>query len=407
MPSRTQVAIIGGGIAGASIAYHLSELGVRDVTLFEQGDLVSGTTSHAPGLVGQLRSSATLMRLLMQSVALYRAMSFEGVPGYIGEGSLRLASSAARWSQLKKQAEQARTIGLEAQLIGPGEIRALAPLLDLTGVEGALHIPSDGSATAPILARALMRDAQARGVAVYTHCRVHNIELENGRVQAIVTADHRIECETLVVAAGIWSPVIARMAGVSLPLTPMVHQYAVSADLPELSGRIIPNLRDPDNLIYCRQREKCLIFGGYERIPATFSADAIPDRPDPTLQAFDAARFADLHGAAVQRIPALASVPIAQSVCGLESFTIDGGFLLGPATSLPNLWMACGFCAHGVSSAGGVGRALAEWIVHGDPGLDLAELTLKRFGGREFDTEEIRRGALRVYRSYYDLPAPG
>src|SRR5262245_5956742 len=222
MSSRTQVSIIGGGIAGASIAYHLSELGVRDVTVFEQGDLVSGTTSHAPGLVGQLRSSTSLVRLLMHSVALYRGLSFAGVAGYVGEGSLRLASSAARWSQLKKQAEHARNLGLEAYLIGPGEIRAMAPLLDLTGVEGALLVPSDGSATAPILAQALMSDAQSRGVIVRTHCRVRKIEMENGRVRAIVTDDGRIECETLVVAAGIWSPLIAGMANVRLPLTPML-----------------------------------------------------------------------------------------------------------------------------------------------------------------------------------------
>jgi 4-methylaminobutanoate oxidase (formaldehyde-forming) len=403
--SRSQVAIIGGGIAGASIAYHLSDLGVRDVIVVEQSKLVSGTTSHAHGLVGQLRSSTSLMRLLMLSVAVYRRLSFEGEIGYVGEGSLRLASSAARWKQLKKQAEHARSVGLETHLIGPADVREMAPLVNLTGVEGALHIPSDGSATARVLARAMMRDAQSRGVDVVTDCRVRQIETGNGRVRAVVTDHGRVECETLVVAAGIWSPFIARMAGVHLPLTPMMHQYAVSASIPELSGQLMPNVRDPDHLIYARQRERHLIFGGYERNPATFNSDAIPDCSDPTIQSFDAERFNDLHQAAVGRIPALAAAPPMQTVCGLESFTIDGEFLLGPSLGLPNFWSACGFCAHGVSSAGGIGKALAEWIVHGDPGMDLADMSLSRFGDREFAPQDVRDGARRVYSTYYDLPA--
>jgi 4-methylaminobutanoate oxidase (formaldehyde-forming) len=402
---RAQVAIIGGGIAGASIAYHLSDLGVRDVIVVEQSKLVSGTTSHAPGLVGQLRSSTSLMRLLMQSVALYRRLSFDGENGYVGEGSLRLASSAARWAQLKKQAEHAQNAGLEAQLVGPADVRAMAPLLNLSSVEGALYVPSDGSATARVLATAMIRDAEARGVNVITNCRVRLLEIGNGRVSALVTDHDRVECETIIVAAGIWSPLIARMAGVHLPLTPMMHQYAVSAEISELSDWTMPNVRDPDRLIYARQRERRLIFGGYERNPSTFDPDAIPGRSDPTIQAFDAARFDDLHRAAVARIPALAAAPPVQTVCGLESFTIDGEFLLGPAPGLPNFWSACGFCAHGVSSAGGVGKALAEWIVHGDPGIDLADMSMSRFAGQMLSAEEIRSGARRVYGTYYDLPS--
>jgi glycine/D-amino acid oxidase-like deaminating enzyme len=407
MMRRTQVAIIGGGIAGASIAYHLSELGVRDVIVLEQSKLVSGTTSHAPGLVGQLRPSTSLMQLLMHSVALYRKLSFEDEIGYVGEGSLRLASSVARWNQLKKQADYARSVGLETHLIGPTDIRAMAPLLDLSGVEGGLHIPSDGSATAPVLAKAMMRDAQARGVDVVTDCRVRQIEVGNGPVRALVTDHGRVECENLVVAAGIWSPLIAEMAGVQLPLTPMMHQYAVSDDIPELGDRLMPNMRDPDHLIYARQRGRQLVFGGYERMPVTFDSDAIPHRSDPTVLAFDAARFDELQRATVRRIPALATAPPRQTVCGLESFTIDGEFLLGPAPRLPNFWSACGFCAHGVSSAGGIGKALAEWIVHGDPGIDLSEMSLSRFAGQTWTVQETRSGARRVYSTYYDLPPQG
>jgi glycine/D-amino acid oxidase-like deaminating enzyme len=405
MTSRYQVTVVGGGIAGASIAYHLSALGCRDVAILEQGEPVSGTTSHAPGLVGQLRSSGSLMRMLQNSVALYRTLSMDGIPGYIGEGSLRLASSPPRWKQICEQARQAQAAGLDVQLVNRNEIERMAPIVDLTGVEGALYVPSDGSANAPILAQAMLRQAVERGVAVHAHCRVNSIELANGRVRSVMTNQGRIETETLVVAAGIWSPRIAASAGVQLPLTPMMHQYAASADLSQVTGRTIPNVRDPDHLIYFRQRDGHLLFGGYERNPVIFDADAIPDSNNPTVREFDADRFKPLLRAAEKLIPDLADRPLARTVNGLESFTIDGRFLLGPAPSVSNLWIACGFCAHGVSSAGGVGQALAEWIVHGDPGVDLSEMSLSRFGSRSYSTDAIRRGAVQVYSTYYDLPA--
>jgi 4-methylaminobutanoate oxidase (formaldehyde-forming) len=404
MASRYQVTIVGGGIAGASIAYHLSALGCRDVAILEQSEPVSGTTSHAPGLVGQLRSSDSLMQVLQYSVALYRTLSVDGVAGYIGEGSLRLASSPARWKQICEQAKQAQAAGLDVQLVNRKEIERMAPIVDLTGVEGALHVPSDGSANAPILAQAMLRQAVERGVTVHSHCHVNSIELANGRVRTLITNQGRLETETLVVAAGIWSPRITTLAGVQIPLIPMMHQYAASVDLPQLAGRTIPNLRDPDHLIYFRQRNGHLLFGGYERDPVTFDVDAIPDSINPTVREFDTGRFEPLLRAAEKRIPIVADRPLAQTVNGLESFTIDGHFLLGPAPSVSNLWSACGFCAHGVSSAGGIGQALAEWIVHGDPGVDLSEMSLSRFGGRSYSTGAIRRGAVQVYSTYYDFP---
>jgi sarcosine dehydrogenase len=346
-----------------------------------------------------------LMQVLQNSVALYRTLSVDGVPGYIGEGSLRLASSPARWKQLQEQAKVAKAAGLDVKLVDQNEIERMAPTIDLTGVHGALHVPSDGSANAPILAQAMLRRAVDGGVTVHSHCRVNSIELANGRVRTLITNQGRLETETLVVAAGIWSPRITALAGVQLPLIPMMHQYAASVDLPQLAGRTIPNLRDPDHLIYFRQRDGHLLFGGYERDPVTFDVDAIPNSSNPTVREFDADRFKPLLRAAEKLIPDLADRPLARTVNGLESFTIDGRFLLGPAPSVSNLFSACGFCAHGVSSAGGIGQALAEWIVHGDPGVDLSEMSLSRFGGRTDSTDAIRRGAVQVYSTYYDLPA--
>jgi len=402
-PTHARAVIVGSGIVGASIAYHLARLGWRDLVVLEQGELVGGTTSHAPGLVGQLRSSPALTRMLMYSAALYRTLAVDGVPGFLGEGSLRLASSPARWAQLRGQAEFARGVGLEAHLLTAEEAGRLCPLLSLAGVEGALYLPGDGSAVAPVLARALIHEARALGVTFSSHARVEAIEVAGGRVRAVRTGAGRVETDTLVAAAGIWSPPLGRLAGAVLPLVPMQHQYVVTAPLPELAGRTVPNLRDPDRLIYTRQREQGLIVGGYERDPRPFDGDAIPDGADPTVRAFDPARFEPLRRAAVGRLPGLAGAEEVRQVNGLEAFTPDGEFLLGPAPKVNGFWSACGFCAHGVAGAGGVGRALAEWVAHGDPGEDLSPMALGRFAGRVPDRDAVREGACRVYGTYYDI----
>ncbi len=398
-----RVVVAGGGIAGASIAYHLAQLGWRAVVVLEQGELVHGTTSHAPGLVGQLRASASLAKMLMYSVALYRWLSVDGVPGFLGEGSLRLASSPARWRQLQQQAQHATALGLDAYLIPPDEIAQLCPPVSLDGIEGALLLPTDGSATAPVLAQALIREATALGVTFSPRTRVLGVDTTGGRVRAVETAGGRISTETLVIACGIWSPLVGRLAGVALPLTPMQHQYAVTAPLPDLEGKTIPNLRDPDKLVYLRQNGTSLVLGGYERDPRTFDVEAIPDGSEPTVRPFDAEHFQPLLRAAAERIPLLTHTQIIKQVNGLESFTPDGEFLLGPAPEVAGVWAACGFCAHGVSGAGGVGKVMAEWIVHGNPGLDLSAMALSRFVRRVPDAEEIRRRARAVYATYYDI----
>lgn len=403
IPTEARVVIVGGGIAGASIAFHLAKFGWRDIVVLEQGELVSGTTSHAPGLVGQLRSSASLTQLLIDSVALYRTLRVNGEAGYFPVGSLRVASSKERFAEIQRQAEFARQVGLEAHLLGPAETAQKFPLMSLDGVEGALFVPSDGSATATILARALIEEAQRLGVSFHANVRVRAMEVANGRIRAVETSDGRIETETLVVAAGIWSPLIGRMAGVSLPLTPMQHQFVVTSPIPELAGRTFANLRDPDKLIYLRQRDDTLVIGGYERNPRLFSVDAIPDRTDPTVQTFDSSHFAQLQRAAAERVPCLATTALAKCVNGLESFTPDGEFLLGPSREVAGFWAACGFCAHGVSGAGGVGKALAEWIVEGQPSVDLSATALDRFGPQAANPRFIEQGACRVYFTYYDL----
>src|SRR5947207_7904903 len=407
MHDQARVVIIGSGIAGSSIAYHLTERGWQDIVVLEQGQLFSGTTSHAPGLVGQLRSSISLTKMLVYSISLYEELQVDGNPGYFEVGSLRLASSKERMEELKRQVGFSRSAGLEAELISASEAKRMFPMMSLDGVEGALLLPTDGSAKAPILADALVTIAQQRGATFYTNTRVTGIEVVNGHVKAINTSQGCIRTEIVVVAAGIWSPRIGRMVGISIPLIPMQHQYALTAPLPELSGQInIPNLRDPDNLVYFRQDGNSIVLGGYEHDPAAFDVDAIPDNSNPTLQSFDPPRFESLMQGCIKRVPSLRGVELVKQVNGLESFTPDGEFVLGESPDVQGFWAACGFCAHGISGAGGVGKMMAEWIIDGEPSLDLWEMDIRRFGAYTASRRYIATRVNEIYSTYYDISYP-
>lgn len=310
--------------------------------------------------------------------------------------------------ELKRQAGFARGVELEAELLGPAETQRMFPLMSLEGAEGALYLPTDGSARAPILAQAMANTARQHGADFYPQTRITDIELQHGRVQAVHTTRGRIATEIVVVAAGIWSPRIGRMAGVALPLIPMQHQYAQTAPLPELAGNItLPNLRDPDKLVYLRQDGPSLVLGGYERNPATFDADAIPDRENPTIQPFDTPRFTDLRAACGERVPLLKDIELSRRVNGLEAFTPDGEFILGEAPDVRGFWAACGFCAHGVSGAGGVGKIMAEWIVEGEPNLDVWHMDIRRFGAYTASRRYIATRTREIYSTYYDISYPG
>ena len=407
MLNQARVVIIGSGIAGSSIAYHLTQLGWRDIVVLEQGPLISGTTSHAPGLVGQLRSSVSLTRMLMYSVSLYKDLQVDGKAGYDGVGSLRVASSKERMLELKRQLDFALGVGLEAALLTPHEAQQLFPLMSTTGVEGALYLPSDGSARATILAQALANAARQRGATFYPETRVTDIEVVNGHVRAVNTTQGRIQTEILVAATGIWSPRIGHMVGVNIPLIPMQHQWALTTPLSGLSEAArVPNLRDPDKLVYCRQDGLGLSLGGYERNPAAFVVDAIPDNDNPTVHPFDDARFAPLLENCIERIPTLSKSALVRRVNGLESFTPDGEFILGETPEVQGFWVACGFCAHGVSGSGGVGKMIAEWIVEGEPSLDLWHMDVRRFGSYAASRRYISTRVNEVYSTYYDISYP-
>ncbi|HXR65609.1 MAG TPA: FAD-dependent oxidoreductase, partial [Ktedonobacteraceae bacterium] len=274
-------------------------------------------------------------------------------------------------------------------------------------VTGALYLPDDGTARAPVLAQALINGAQQNGATFYPHTRVTGIVVRDGHVQAVETSQGRIQCEKVVAATGIWSPRIGRLAGVAIPLIPMQHQYVLTDTVPELAtGARVPNLRDPDKLVYYRQEGQGLILGGYERNPVAFDVESIPDNANPTVHGYDEARFASLLAGCIERVPSLKNVELVKRVNGLESFTPDGEFILGEAPEVRGFWAACGFCAHGVSGSGGVGKVMAEWLVQGEPELDLWHMDIRRFGAYTASRRYIATRVNEVYSTYYDISYP-
>lgn len=399
---QARIVIIGSGICGSSIAYHLALLGWTDIILLEQGPLGSGTTSHAPGLIGQLRSNPTLVALLKDSVMLYRDLTVDNEPGFFEVGSIRAASSKARMAELERQNTYAPTVGLATQMLTPEATQAFFPLMDTKGLEGSLYLPTDGSARAPILATAMLNKARDLGVDVRERMQVNGISVINGRVRGVKTAAGFIQTDIVVAATGIWSSRIGAMAGVAIPLQPMQHQVIWTDTLPELVGKpSMANLRDPDNLVYYRQDGDSLVLGGYERTPRAFDIATIPENDNPTKHIFDENQFATLLQGGIKRVPRFETAQMVKKLNGIESFTPDGEFILGEAPEVGGFWTACGFCAHGISGAGGVGKVMAEWIVSGDPGKDMSRMDIKRFGGKSLPPEELLQRTEQIYIDYY------
>lgn len=407
MADHARVVIIGGGVAGCSIAYHLAQGGWRDVVVVERGELTGGSTFHSAGLVGQLRGSVALTRITMASVALYERLGAEGErdPGWRRVGSLRLASSRERLLELERQHGWAKTFGFPMELIGPGEARELFPLMDPDGVEGALWLPTDGRVDPGSLARALADGARARGVKIRTGVSVVAIEVRQGRVTGVVTDHGTIGCEVVVNAAGIWAPEIGRMAGVTVPIVPIAHQYLVTTPIEGVS-RTLPIMRDPDLLVYLREEVGGLLLGGFERTPAPWGLDGIPRDFTQRLLTPDWDRFGVLMENAVVRVPALGKAEVITLINGPEAFTPDGEFVLGEAPHVRGFFVTAGFCAHGIAGAGGVGQVMAAWIMDGRAPMDLWRMDLRRFGAHGADRDLVLAQAVESYARYYDVRYP-
>jgi glycine cleavage system T protein len=406
LPQRARVAVIGGGIGGCSILYWLARLGITDAVLVERAQLTSGSTFHSAGLVGQLRGSLGLTRMMMNSVELYRALGDEvGLEtGWREVGSLRLASSKERMEELQRQADWAETFGLPFHLISAGEAQELFPVMTTEGVYGAGYLPTDGYLDPSQVTLALAKGARQRGAQIFTETRVTAITTSHGRVNAVETDRGTIECEVVVNAGGIYAHEIGQLVGVHVPIIPMAHQYVITKD--EGLSRDMPTMRDPSLLVYYRGESGGLVFGGYERNPAPWGLAGIASDFNNQLLAEDWDRFADIFEAAATRVPSLAQAEIVTLINGPEAFTPDGEFILGPS-DVRGFWVAAGFCAHGIAGSGGMGQLVAQWIVDGQPGLDTWEMDSRRFGPQYRSRGYALARTYEVYATYYDVKYPG
>lgn len=405
LPAAARCVVIGGGVGGTSIAYHLARLGWRDVVVVEQHDLTDGTTWHSAGFVGQLRSTISQTRMIMYSTALYRELGRETGrdPGWRGVGGIRVATTQERVEELQRQAHSATTYGLELELLTPAEAHERLKLLAVDDVLAAAWMPGDGYLDPELLTQALAQGARDAGVAFHTHTRVTAIDVRDGRVCGLSTDGGSIATDTVVIAAGAASGVVGALAGVTIPVIPMRHQYVETAPLDPPVGEV-PTVRDPDNIMYLRPEAGGLLVGGYSREPVTWDVRTPLSAPR-TLFDSDMERFAESWAGAQRRVPALRDAEITRVVNGPEAFTPDGDFILGE-TEVDGLWTAAGFCVHGLAGAGGVGKVMAEWIVDGRPEYDLASMDIRRFGGHYRSKRYARVKALDAYSRYYDVVYP-
>ena len=414
-PESARCVIIGGGVGGTSIAYHLAKLGWDDVVLVDRNQLTSGSTFHSAGLVGQLRGSVSLTKMMMHSVELYRHIGEESEfdPGWTECGGIRLASSPERMEELRRQAGWAKTFGLPLELISADEAKEMFPLMSTDGVLGAAWLPTDGYLDPSQLTLALADGARQGGLRTFTSTRVTGIEVDDGRVRAVQTDKGRIEAEVVVNAGGMFAAEIGRLAGVRVPLLPMSHQYLVTQPFRERDpANPLPTLRDPDLLIYYREEGGGLVMGGYERHsePAfmpdgTGSVEQIPFDFNGRLLEDDWDRFAEITENSTKRVPVMDEVTITKLINGPEAFTPDNEFCLGES-EVAGLFVAAGFCAHGLAGAGGIGKVMAEWIVGGEPEIDLWHMDIRRFGSQYRSPAYTHARIQETYETYYDIRYP-
>jgi 4-methylaminobutanoate oxidase (formaldehyde-forming) len=379
LPTQARVVIIGGGIIGASISYHLAKLGWTDTVLLERKRLTSGTTWHAAGLVGQLRATANMTKLAQYTTNLYATLEQETgqATGFLQRGSVSIANNPARYEELMRGASMAKNFGLDVHPVTPAEIQNLWPLLNVTDLIGGVHLPNDGQTNPVDTTMALIKGATMRGAKVLENIEVTAILTKNGRAVGVETAEGRIDADHVVIASGMWSRKLGLQAGVDIPLQACEHFYIVTDPFPGLDPNL-PVLRDPDNCAYYKEDAGKLLLGAFEPNAKPWALDGIPDDFEFGELPDDFEHFAPILEAAMQRLPALQSVGIRKFFNGPESFTPDVRYLLGETPDLRNLFVAAGFNSIGIQSAGGAGRALAEWIVAGHAPMDLADVDISR-----------------------------
>jgi 4-methylaminobutanoate oxidase (formaldehyde-forming) len=407
LPTTARAVIIGGGIIGCSTAYHMGKLGWTDTVLLERKKLTSGTTFHAAGLVGQLRTSANITQLLGYSVELYKKLEAEtGLQtGWKMNGGLRLACNAERWTEVKRQATTAHSFGLEMHLLTPKEAQELWPLMTIDDLVGAAYLPTDGQANPSDITQSLAKGARMAGVKIFEDTPVTRVIVEDGRIRGVETPFGTIECEKVICCAGQWTRTLAASVGVNVPLVSVEHQYMITEKIEGVTPNL-PTLRDPDRLTYWKEDVGGLVWGGYEPNPKPWAVNGIPEGFHFDLLTSDYDHYGQFMEDAIARVPALASAGVKQLLNGPESFTPDGNFILGEAPELRNFYVGAGFNAFGIASGGGAGMALAEWAAKGEAPYDLWPVDIRRFGKVHQSTDWVRTRTLEAYGKHYTIAWP-
>ncbi|BBY91106.1 dehydrogenase [Mycobacterium gallinarum] len=408
LPGRAQVVIIGGGVIGTSVAYHLTKLGLTDVVLIEQGQLSSGTTWHAAGLVGQLRASESATRLVQYSTQLYAELENEtGLSaGYKRCGGVTVARTEDRMTQLRRTAASAEAFNMECELLSPEQALEHYPVMRVDDLVGAIWLPGDGKANPTDLTFALAKGARMRGARIHEKTRVLDVLTAAGRVSGVRTDAGDIEAEIVVNCAGQWAKQIGAMAGVNVPLHSAEHFYVVSERIDGVHPDL-PILRDPDGYTYFKEEVGGLVIGGFEpEAKPWVSPDQIPYPFEFQLLDEDWEHFEILMNSALLRIPVLEETGIKKFYNGPESFTPDNQFILGAAPELENFFVGAGFNSVGIATAGGAGRALAEWIANGAPTGDLTGVDIRRFAPFNGNSRWLHDRVAEVLGLHYEVPWP-
>jgi heterotetrameric sarcosine oxidase gamma subunit len=378
-PTHAQVVVIGGGVVGASVAYHLPKVGIKDVVLLERKTLTCGTTWHAAGLIGQLRATYNMTQLAKYTADLLFKLEKETGQGtgFIQKGSLAIASDKERFEELKRGASMARSMGLKAEVVGPAECKAMWPLMNANDLLGGVFLPKDGRGSPTDITQAFAKGARMGGAKIFENTKVTGVHTKDGRVTGVATEKGDITCEYVVNAGGMWGRELGRMCGVNVPLHAAEHFYIVTEAM-EGMHIDLPVLRDPSSCIYCKEETGKLMVGCFEPvakpwgmngIPETFAFDQLPD---------DLEHFEPILEMAIHRLPVLADTGVQLFFNGPESFTPDDRYLLGEAPELKNFFVAAGFNSVGLQSAGGAGKVLSEWIAKGHPPIDLWDVDIRR-----------------------------
>ncbi|HZO04632.1 MAG TPA: FAD-dependent oxidoreductase [Burkholderiales bacterium] len=404
---NAEILIVGGGIVGASVAYHLAKLGRTDILLVEQGRLTCGTTWHAAGLVGQMRPNRSMTRMSQYGIQLYSTLEQETglATGWRQCGSVNVARTRERWIVFQRQAAMARSFGIEVDLLTPRQALEKYPILRVDDLQGALWFPADGKANPADLAMSLAKGARNLGVQIREGVRVTAVHSRNGAVSGVSTSEGDIQCAILVNCAGQWARAFGAQSGVNVPLHSAEHFYIVTEPIAGVHP-MLPVMRDPDGFIYFKEEVGGLVMGGFEPVAKPWGMEGIPDRFEFQLLPEDWDQFQPLMEAAIHRVPALETAGVKMLLNGPESFTPDGNFILGESPELRNYFVAAGFNSAGIANAGGAGKLLAEWIAGGEAPMDLFEIDIRRFGAFAADAKWLRERTVETLGLHYAMRWP-